>query len=328
MDDDDFIIELQDAQEFQQQQIRGYLANALTHVPSRIARRAESAQRTIKEQFQRCRHALFRIYDPRDFTSPGSSHSESEVYLINYHETVTSDFIILHLFAASTGLGVEAQLAAEASVPRIIIHKSDFEVSRMLLGIPTRTIATISYGNVRELREALSGELPSISRELVGQLPVRRRLLDAARSAGIGRFIMRMRIKKLITREDMAQRLGASVAWVQHIERWPECAVHLNVALMTQIAAALECEVTSTNSGVLALKESATEVRLTQSERDSMDALTEFVQTRNPRNESRVFEMWHSFAEMQNQAVAGREALPADMTVDDWEDLYGSETLF
>src|SRR5882724_4741821 len=95
--------------------INVYLAGSLTNNDPAIAQDCVMLRQIVK----RVLHAYdflgvrFSVYDPADFTSPGSIHSEEEVYGLDHERTALADLVIFHVIAPSLGVGCETQIAAD-----------------------------------------------------------------------------------------------------------------------------------------------------------------------------------------------------------------------
>ena len=122
------------------------------------------------------------------------------MYRIDLKETVTSDLIILHVNAPSTGLGIEAQLAANAAVPRVIVSPTAVSISRMLLGVPADDLGQIAYDDIADLEAQLKSRLPDIARGIASRLPARRRFMESVRGAQLGKFLLKAGIRRGIAR--------------------------------------------------------------------------------------------------------------------------------
>src|SRR5690349_21767318 len=112
--------------------LRVYAAGSLTNNSCSVNQECVDVRKIIKRVLERYDYegVNFRVYDPGENTSPGSEHSPDEVYRINYEQCVSADLLIFHVNVPSLGVGCEAQIAADATVPKIVLTKKNIPVSR------------------------------------------------------------------------------------------------------------------------------------------------------------------------------------------------------
>ena len=107
--------------------LRVYLASPLTNTDPA----SEEDRRTVREVTRRImeNYDYFgirtEVYDPSDVTPPGSEHTSEEVYVTDHNRTANADLVVFHVNGPSIGVGMEAQIAAEATVPRVVVSKRD-----------------------------------------------------------------------------------------------------------------------------------------------------------------------------------------------------------
>src|ERR1700733_14028875 len=329
MSEESVTLRIDDIERVQQRPVYVYLASPLTSQSGRRQAQNRRARLAIKQELSDCPNAFFEVYDPADHTQPGSAHSADEVYRIDYCRTITADLLILHVNAASIGLGIEAQLGTDAGVPRVIVSPMSMKISRMLLGIPAKGLGLLEYRDISDLKLKLRKVLPDWTRRIVAGFPSRRRALEAVRDAKIGRFVLRMRIRHGIPRAELADRALLSEEHVRCIELFDECAICLTLIQSHQLAEALNCKFRPLRTDVPMFEPNRGLPGLLEVDRESLDSLIDFVVRRDIRNDQRVFELWDHYMEMRSKAIAGREPLGEPMTEDDWEHEFRSGgTLF
>ena len=134
-EDEYFVIDFHDDMEGfnQMPKIKIYLAGPLTgYDDDTIIRECREIRASIKEilaKFKNKESVYFEIYDPGEKTAPGSGHSPDEVYEIDQAHTTNADLVIFHINVPSLGVGIEAQIAADVTIPRVIISRNGVEVS-------------------------------------------------------------------------------------------------------------------------------------------------------------------------------------------------------
>jgi hypothetical protein len=136
-------------------QLRVYIACSLT----------SEEDKTFKEEILSKTEAIFvragfAVYNPATHTPPGSPHTDSEVYAEDVFRPINSDFIIFLRLGRSLGMGLEAQIAADALIPWADARLADesHRLSPLLDGLansPSEFRATIDRDNLALQRSAL-----------------------------------------------------------------------------------------------------------------------------------------------------------------------------
>ena len=316
---------LDDPDSVQQRAIRVYLASPMTSQPTRAQLQNARARAAITSALVQCKYAFFQVYDPSEHTLPGTAHSAEQVYRIDLKETFSSDLIVLHVNGPSTGLGIEAQLAANAAVPRMIVSPRAVPLSRMLLGVPVDDLGHIAYDSIQDLQVQLETRLPAIARAIAERLPARRRFMDSVRGAQLGKFLLKARIRRAIGRRELARNAQLPEEHIQSLECCDECAIGLTAMHANQIGTALNCRYRPLSDGAPRFEENDGLGTLSEVGRESLDNLVTFVLHHEIRNECRIFEIWRDYAEMMSHGIAGRESLTEPYTESDWEEAFGAD---
>ena len=108
-----------------------YLAGPLTNNEPEPERGCESIRLAASEIMR----DYFEVYDPAEVTPPKSAHSPEEVYLTDHTRTRLADLVLFHVNRPSLGVGIESQIAAEATIPKVIAYHEGAAVSRMFRGV-------------------------------------------------------------------------------------------------------------------------------------------------------------------------------------------------
>lgn len=138
----------------------------------------------------------YAVYAPGEHTAPSGAPllSSTEVYWIDRERVANSDLVCMLAEDPSHGAGQEMEIAGNAGVPVILVHRSGTQVSRMLRGTASRILANISYesdDNLRiQLSEVLHAHRNSLrlmrrSRESTYSIRLGRRIREARESAGV-----------------------------------------------------------------------------------------------------------------------------------------------
>ncbi len=275
----------------------------------------------------------FRVYDPAEETRPGSLHSADDVYAINYEQCVKSDVIVYHVTAPSLGVGCESQIAADATVPRVVVAKADASVSRMFEGVFSSTIQTIQFANEHDLELQLVKRRHDIANAVVSSATMRRPLLSEFAELELGRIVFRQRILQRVSLNDLAMQTDGKEAWLYRLERNPILAACCSAMLLNRIAAATNCNVQTLGPNLTTLRPRSDELETEQKE--SLENLVNYIFSKDRRVEDeRIFALWHEYAEEYQREVAEaveyREGGTRALTTDDWRrrDSGGSGQLF
>ena len=126
------------------------------------------------------------VYDPGDFTSPGTDHTAEDVYELDHERTMTADLVVFHVNVPSLGVGCECQIAADTCSPKVVIAKHGAPLSRMFIGVYSETLATIEYQQARDVESELSRTIADNSRRAVESARNRRPFMQAFAESKLG----------------------------------------------------------------------------------------------------------------------------------------------
>lgn len=213
-------------EEFEEQKyIKVYLASALT------GRKEQEAfdnkiREAIIEVFSKVTvlklpYLLqFKVYNPADHTSPGSTHSSEEIYHIDFQELVRSDFALFYVNAPSLGVGIERQIAAFASVPSSVVRQDIQEISRMFQGTFGGSLFNIKFASQEELKIKLSNEIAKYGPELLEKVRRRRKIiLELQKKNQTPKLIFMRRVFLQMKLGDLAKETGVEPFWWAQLQR-------------------------------------------------------------------------------------------------------------
>ncbi|MCI0641331.1 MAG: hypothetical protein L0Y72_29685 [Gemmataceae bacterium] len=201
--------------------LRVYLASPLTNSDpetSNDCRLVREMTRRILENYDYL-GIRFEVYDPAEVTPPGSEHTSEEVYLTDHNRTANADLVIFHVNGPSLGVGMEAQIAAGATVPRVVVSKKDARVSRMFLGLFSPTVGAIQYANDADYEAQLSKQLPEITRKTLESAKRRRPFIEDICDVELGRLIFKQRILHSITIDALARSVDIGEYFLRRVWR-------------------------------------------------------------------------------------------------------------
>lgn len=301
-----------------------YAAGPLTNNDQAVECECDRFRNILKKVFESYdfEGVSFRIYDPAEQTRPGSIHSADDVYAINYEQCVMADLIIYHVTTPSLGVGCESQIAANATVPRVVVARSGASVSRMFEGVFSTTIQTIRFQNEHDLELQLLNRRYEIASSTMSSALIRRPLLKEFAELELGRVIFRQRILGNVSVADLAQQTDCKEAWLLRLERNPILASCCSAIQLNRIAAATECNLQTLGPNhITSLQPKPDE--LTHDQRNSLKNLIDYIYSKDRFVEdSRVFSLWNSYVEEYQleaaEAAEYREGGSKVFSIDDW----------
>jgi hypothetical protein len=314
--------------------IRVYLASPLTNTGV-LGEECAQVRAAIKLAFADYEYlgVKFHIYDPADHTSPNSTHSPEDVYVIDHRCTVCADLVVFLVNAPSLGVGIEAQLSASATTPRIIIKKRAVAISRLFQGMCCSTIAEIQYDVPGEVYATLQAQLSEICPKVIESVERRRATIGDIEDQGIGKLFLRQRIRHGVSRPDLAKRTDVPEWWLAQLESCPEFACTISIAQMFRIANALNCNANFKNGKIHIVDHVDLSKALPTNQMDSLNNLVEFVASCENVSEQRVFELWSDYLAEDNRRVEQASAHRSSghqgtVSPSDWRKRYDERRLF
>jgi hypothetical protein len=163
----------------------------------------------------------YEVYDPAEFTAPGSFHKPEQVYHIDFVELVRSDFALFYVNAASLGVGIERQISGMGGIPTAWISREVEEVSRMFQGSFGGSLFVVKFCSIDELKLKLASEISKFGPELYEKALRRRKIVHSLQKAKIPQLLFKRRIFLNIATEHIARETGIGGYWWTQIERDP-----------------------------------------------------------------------------------------------------------
>jgi len=309
--------------------VKAYLASPLTDVPQDRRELLKAARRSVRQVLASCGTHQFQVYDPADHTPPGSDHTPSEVYATDRRHVENADVVFFFVVGPSTGMGMEAHIAAQATVPRVVIQLRGMHVTRMFVGAPTRELAKIEFASPDEISPLLTNQASRIGEEAARS----RKLRDEASSGGfvgIGIFLLKRRIESQVSLDDLSVLTDQTVEWLRKIERDPDPSALMSVPLLQRISRALEIDMVVDPNHVSV--KSRPDRGLSPTTNQSLENLVQFVLSRSPIDDRRILQLWRSYRDerqmIEREALAGREDINRSVEIERWKELYEQRSLF
>lgn len=318
---------------FRARPFKVYLAGPLTNNNESVEASCREIRRVAWEELRGFDLAHFDVYDPAEHTPPPSPHTAEEVYWTDHLRTMDADLVLFHVNVPSLGVGIEAQIAADATVPRVVAYEKGAVVSRMFEGIFAPILARIEYDDPADFRSKLRAALPGIAEAVRSSSTARDPIRSRTASAGIGEFIFRQRILQQVPIDRLARLTDIQVYWLRRIERQPELATCLTLAQLSRIAEALECSWAIHEEALVPRLRSA-DGQLPRAQYDSLKNLVRFVLSSEEwLPDERVLRVWAQYREVAEERVRSRDPGDRDpidqpVTVEGWRKRYGELGLF
>ncbi len=309
-----------------------YLAGPLTNVASDLRAEGQAICDATKRIFRAYPNAHFVVYDPRDHTAPGSTHSADDVYITDHRRAMDADLIVFYMAdAPSYGAGMEAQIAADATVPKVVAHREAGKVSRMLGGLFSPTVAEFTYVDLQSYEQAMNGLLEEIAAATAESAVRRKPAREKIVKANLGRAVFKQRIRRRVKLDDVARLTDIRVRWLQQLERNDMQSCCLTVIQLYRLAEVLDCDL-ALGAGSPTLHPSGGPYP--RNTEESLDNLVTFVRTELPEWESdaKLFRLWEENTAQQLTGCVGRDSELKDIdrviSVEDWRNRYNESGLF
>lgn len=295
-----------------------YLGAPITHVDPGTTAHYREIRRITASVFSE--HG-FEVRDPADWVVHGCDSGSDYIYCLDHRWTMNADIAFFLVDTPSHGVGIEGQIAANSTIPRIVAHRATASVSRMFLGLFNATVASIAYGDAEDFTRRLQAAMPAIVAAVRPSSGRRRPLLGRIASARIGRAILEQRILKRVPIELLAEGTDITTSWLQRLERHDELAASLSVVELLRLIDALDCNLfigsgVPTITGERAFRSWPVEIE------KSLDNYLEFIVTDEPwKADDKVFRIWEEAEEDFTAVRKLRGRLPT-ITVDEWRRRY------
>jgi len=277
--------------------------------------------------------ANFTSYAPANHTPCGGGFSNAQIYETNFKKISDSDLVIFHRNAPSSGMGMEAEIAAGVMVPAVILIPKGTPCSLMFPGFDLLVIATIEYSDVNDLSRQLRAALNEVVNRARKWRTQRRENLRNLQKAKIGPELQSARILRGITREAMVEFTGMPGEFLRRIELSIGGIETLTTSQLSQLCKAYGVTVALTGDAPLSVYRKELN-ELPQPVQASLINLARFIQDRELADggnapagrihDWKILKLWKHYKESYDYGLVGREALDEVRTASDWESLYDS----
>lgn len=283
------VVDLDDLDAIVVKRLAAYLAGPMTGLHPD----AEFAARQIRAISRRVLAARFNVYDPAEFTAPGSRHTCDDVFLTDHSRVRNSDLVFFHLLSPSLGVGIEAQIAAESTLPRIVAYPSGCSISRMFKGIFCPTIAEIEYSDVGDFESRLSAAFPAILTAAKNSAAARKPILEKIANCNFGIAVFKSRVLLKLSLEEFARRTDIREGMLRRVELDQTAAATLTWIQLTRIAQTLNATILI-SSGMPALQGPADEPHVDEIQAASLQSLYACLAAKRSHSEAddSIFAAW------------------------------------
>ena len=283
------IVGLDNIDEWECMRLAAYVAGPLTA----ISPEDEPVCRQVRAIARRVLSAKFNVYDPADFTAPGTHHSSDEVFSEDHSRTSNADLVFFHVPSPSIGIGIESQIAAEATVPRVIARPKGRPLSRMFEGVFNPTLVDIEYDSVTDFDAQLMKSLQIIARGAKISASKRRPEIELIRKANCGLAIFKARVLGGITIDQLATATDMRSSILKTLERDSRASATLTLIQLKRIAKELKMTVAITGGQIPTLM-STDDLEDNRVRCTSLDTLYVYLKTRRPQwvDDQLVFAAW------------------------------------
>jgi len=232
---------------------------------------------------------------------------------------------------------MEAQIAANSTIPRVMISKKGQAVSRMFKGVFSPTVEALEYDDVEDLKPLLIKRVPFIVPYAIESAEKRRPILRDFERLSVGRMLLKQRIIRGISLAELAGQTDTLEFWLSSCERDPQTALNTSWMQLSRIVQTLGCGLRSNidpaaGSGRLEIAiVGHAENDLTATQKTSLENLVSFsLKQPEPLADDRVLRIWSEYraqdAEQLSEAGRFRSSDSRDgiISEDDWKRRYDS----
>jgi transcriptional regulator with XRE-family HTH domain len=301
-----------------------YLASPITQLGPAAKDELLVIGRIAKEILERTGAS---VYNPAEITGLGSSHSAEDVYTLDHNHCASSDIVFFVVPEPSLGVGIEAQITASCTVPRVVAWPAQTRMSRMMLGIFAPTAAEIPYADVDDFRLKLEGLAENI-RKVALQSRTNRSAVDVLlRRSNLGMRIVMRRFELGLTRAKLAEDTGIREFWLREVEKSEACIASMSLTMLIRMAIRLAFRIDFGDNLQLVLKDEGD--TKTSEVRDSLVNLAAFAtQTSPDPDEDKVLQLWADYMGERTEAIRRRTSGRSRgngkkvVTIADWAERY------
>ena len=298
--------------------IRVYLASGLTGREDH--KKGDNRIRSvITEVVEKSRYNGFqyKVYDPERYTGIDSPHSSEEVYRIDFEKVVEADIVIFYLNAPSWGVGYEGQIAAGATIPKILVYPKSQNVSRMVLGDFNPVLFSVEFESEADLAPRFSHKLNVFGKEIIDMASKKRRVFNSRTTMGLAKFIFCRRVRLGKTIDVMARETAIEAHWITMVQLDSRKAAMLTWIQLQRIAEAIQSELGSNENGVVYMREKDEE-HLDQPMKQSLDNLYEAYVSCGKVVDRVLLILWGEYSEHFHSSNNTLWKIGCAISKDDW----------
>jgi DNA-binding XRE family transcriptional regulator len=216
-------------------QLTAYVSTALTGVAVEMRRAIDAAVEVVKEVCGEPAIGI-EVYFPGDHTDPvRDAHvSPEDVFRIDRDRVKGADVLITLAHLPSIGIGQELNMALESLVPVVFLIPEGTRMSRMARGAPS-VKAEVVYRDAESMRAGLREALLALR----PRLESRKYAFSAFDANVTGAKVRDHRLRRQLSREELAEATGMSPQGVALLEDSPDRHSDPSLTQLRRLAAAL-----------------------------------------------------------------------------------------
>ena len=304
-------------------QRQAYIAAPLTALTPRERRHRNRIVQIVSETIRNYDFLghRFRLFSPDKETPPGT-YPPHTVYHKNRLAIYESDLFVLIVTEPALGLGLELQVASDATLPMLLVTRRGVPISPMCVGSAAHVNWSIQYDDPVALRDAISCQMCDLWHQLLSESNRRREHLEelhlvAEQKLAPRIFSQRVRLK--LPLRELSERTNIDYRLLDAAEREHRLLTTLGVVQLTRLGQAL-------GLGYLKFGQtdpwpSSDQAALPEDQKESMENLRKASTKINTVDENVIFSRWEQY--FTDSVAADREAIRyrqeyAVVSIDDW----------
>lgn len=213
-----------------QHKLGAYMATALSGLTDTERQHVNFLSGAVDEV---CKKYSINLYQPRMKTDPVNHPDvpDEKVYEIDRSRVALSDLMFMLCDYASTGAGMEYEMATQVGIPVVLLSLIGKKISRIIPGGFANT-HRVTYEDPENLKEKLDSLLSNIVPEIVEVARYQRQHKDFR----IGTRLRKLRHEKNIEVTQLAQRIGVKSSYLEALEEHEERVSNPSIYLLRRIA--------------------------------------------------------------------------------------------
>lgn len=239
-----------------QEPLRAYIAVPMSHLNCVEWKKRENEIREIFKEVQiLCGNDLRLEVVLPNYREVGRQESEAQIYLGALSSLIGCDFGILFTSPDAMGVGIIAQLLANANLPALYVAERKARLSRMLCGEFNQRIGdVIRYDRFDELPALISQVLCQEASLLRESADISRHIRDRVKRCSLKRVLDRYRIPRRISFENCRKKFREipflRSEWLKALVDKPELQCTMTLIQIVHIASSMGWRIGLSTTGI------------------------------------------------------------------------------